>query len=112
MHGRVLILAEINDLLDPILNLILLGVLHLEVAPLLRELGLPFGLRRVVDVSIGRDISVRGPIDLDAVSIGDDALGFSVHLLTDGSVGVVGSDVRLLSVGHFNDIILIKWIIC
>lgn len=112
MHGRILILTEINDLLDPILNLILLSILHLIVTPLLRKFRLPFGLRSVIDVPIGRHIGVGGSIDLYAVSISDDALGLSVHLLPDGCIGVVGSVVRLLSVGHFNDIILIKWIIC
>lgn len=87
-------------------------MLHLIAASFLRELRLPFGLWRGVDVSIGRDIGVRGTIHLDAISIGDDSLCFPVHLLPDGCISVIGSDVGLLSVGHFNDIILIKWIIC
>lgn len=112
MHCRILILTEINDLLDPILYLILLSILNLIVTPLLRKFRLPFGLRSVIDVPIGRDIGVRGSIHLYAVSIGEDALGLSVHLLPDGCIGLVGSVILLLPVGHFNDIILIKWIIC
>jgi hypothetical protein len=102
----VLIFAKIYDFLYAIFYFIFFWNLNLIVSTsFLWIFRLPFWLGSVLDVSINGNISIRRPMNLDTVSIMKDSLSLAIHLLPNRVVRVIWTDVSLLPISHFNDII-------